>query len=80
VPLSLKLTHTLEDASVTTPQERARVYGQSDHVRLYAADYYDRLAEAGFKIELWNAFERDPERAVQWNLNPLERICIAWKK
>ena len=29
-----------------------RVYGQEDHVRLYGADYRDRLEEAGFEVSI----------------------------
>ncbi|HYI09016.1 MAG TPA: methyltransferase domain-containing protein [Thermoanaerobaculia bacterium] len=41
---------TLEDPSVVDPQERLRLYGQEDHVRLYGRDYVDRLREAGFTV------------------------------
>jgi SAM-dependent methyltransferase len=40
-------TPTLEDSSLQTPAERERVYGQSDHVRNYGADFADRLQGAG---------------------------------
>ena len=39
---------TLEDPTVTSPEERERLYGQHDHVRAYGLDYKDRLVEAGF--------------------------------
>ena len=42
---------TFEDASVTTPAERERVFGQRDHVRIYGRDYTARLREAGFEVE-----------------------------
>lgn len=41
---------TLEDPSIVDPSERLRVFGQSDHVREYGADYVDRLREVGFKV------------------------------
>ena len=41
---------TFEDPSITTPEERERVYGQHDHVRAYGKDYKDRLEEAGFEV------------------------------
>ena len=41
---------TFEDPSVTSPEERKRVFGQSDHVRIYGPDYIDRLREAGFYV------------------------------
>ena len=36
--------------AVVTPEDRHRVFGQSDHVRLYGRDYLDRLAAAGFAV------------------------------
>jgi hypothetical protein len=42
---------TFEDPSITDPKERERVFGQSDHVRIYGPDYIDRLKEAGFTVE-----------------------------
>lgn len=43
---------TEEDLSITDPQERARRYGQADHVRQYGEDYVDRLRAAGFTVEV----------------------------
>ena len=42
---------TFEDPSVVEPEERLKVFGQSDHVRIYGRDYVDRLVEAGFVVE-----------------------------
>jgi SAM-dependent methyltransferase len=39
---------TFEDWKVTTPDERERVFGQFDHVRIYGLDFVDRLRESGF--------------------------------
>lgn len=41
---------TFEDPSITDPAERARLFGQEDHVRNYGRDYVDRLREAGFEV------------------------------
>jgi SAM-dependent methyltransferase len=43
---------TLEDPTVTSPDERARRFGQHDHVRMYGHDgvFEARLAEAGFAV------------------------------
>lgn len=43
---------TFEDPSITDPAERARVFGQDDHVRIYGRDYVGRLREAGFKVDV----------------------------
>jgi glycosyltransferase involved in cell wall biosynthesis/SAM-dependent methyltransferase len=41
---------TEEDLSITAPEERARRYGQSDHVRYYGTDIVDRLQSVGFAV------------------------------
>lgn len=50
VPISLSLATTYEDFSITDPMQREQVFGQSDHVRIYAMDYLDRLEQAGFQV------------------------------
>ena len=52
VPLSFKLSKSIEDPNVVTEQERERVFGQKDHVRLYGKDYVTRLCDAKFKVTL----------------------------
>jgi SAM-dependent methyltransferase len=42
---------TFEDPTVTSPEERLKVFGQKDHVRRYGPDYVNRLREAGFNVE-----------------------------
>jgi len=54
VPISLLLNETYEDPTVTTPEEREKVFGQSDHVRIYGRDYKDRLEKVGFSVEVYN--------------------------
>lgn len=77
VPLALKRATTDEDPSVTDPAVRIQRFGQSDHIRLYGRDYYARLTAEGFDVEVWNAFEADPERANFLRLNPKERLTVA---
>ncbi len=38
---------TFEDASITNPRERERIFGQDDHVRLFGKDYPKRIAQSG---------------------------------
>jgi SAM-dependent methyltransferase len=49
-PVDYRRATTLEDPTAVTPEQRHRVFGQSDHLRLYGRDYPDRLAEAGFTV------------------------------
>ena len=50
VPLNPSYETTKEDPTITDPEERHRLFGQYDHVRMYGNDYPDRLKEAGFKV------------------------------
>lgn len=60
---------TLEDATITTPDDRLRVYGQEDHVRLYGADYRRRLAAGGFDVETRRYLrELEPASVVRYGL------------
>jgi SAM-dependent methyltransferase len=43
---------TIEDPTVTDPEERLRRFRQRDHVRLYGRDFYERLAEEGFDVDV----------------------------
>ena len=48
VPFSPILEKTFEDSSVIELADRERVFGQSDHVRIYAMDYIERLRKRPF--------------------------------
>jgi SAM-dependent methyltransferase len=52
-PIIIDLENTLEvDPPVTCEAERWRLYGQDDHVRLYAHDdYVDKIKNGGFAVE-----------------------------
>lgn len=51
VPFSKILDKTFEDPTITTEEDRERIFGQTDHVRIYGQDYADRLKMAGFEVE-----------------------------
>ncbi|OAB76146.1 class I SAM-dependent methyltransferase [Cochleicola gelatinilyticus] len=51
VPYEEDRTETYEDDTITDPKERARIFGQYDHVRIYGLDYYERLRSVGFKVK-----------------------------
>jgi ubiquinone/menaquinone biosynthesis C-methylase UbiE len=46
---------TIEDPSVTQPEDRERLFGQYDHVRIYGPDFSNRLYEAKFKVTSFRA-------------------------
>lgn len=51
IPQDLERENTFEDNSITSQKERARIFGQYDHVRVYGRDYFDKLRSIGFKVE-----------------------------
>tara|TARA_R110000868_G_scaffold44318_2_gene148153 strand:+ start:1229 stop:1939 length:711 start_codon:yes stop_codon:yes gene_type:complete len=51
IPQDLNRDHTFEDNSITDRKERAKIFGQYDHVRIYGRDYFDKLRSIGFKVE-----------------------------
>jgi SAM-dependent methyltransferase len=55
-PVMTNLSATVEDGSVTTEVERWRLFGQGDHVRLYAkTDFLMRIMEAKFSVKQLDA-------------------------
>ena len=51
IPQDSSRTTTFEDDSITDPKERAKIFGQYDHVRVYGLDYFDKLRSIGFNVE-----------------------------
>lgn len=51
IPQDLDREVTFEDNSITDKKKRAEIFGQYDHVRIYGRDYFQKLSEAGFKVE-----------------------------
>ncbi len=50
IPQDLNREKTFEDNSITDRKERAKIFGQYDHVRVYGRDYFDKLRSVGFKV------------------------------
>jgi SAM-dependent methyltransferase len=51
-PIDIQRAKTLEDPTITSPEDRERVFGQSNHLRLYGRDYKERLEKAGFRVNV----------------------------
>lgn len=50
VPQELKRVVTFEDNTITDRNERAKIFGQYDHVRIYGRDYFEKLRSVGFLV------------------------------
>ncbi|HDZ14667.1 MAG TPA: class I SAM-dependent methyltransferase [Pricia sp.] len=51
IPQDLQRAKTFEDNSITDKKERARIFGQYDHVRIYGRDYFEKLRSIGYVVE-----------------------------
>ena len=69
VPQDLSRAKTFEDPTITDRKERAKIFGQYDHVRVYGRDYFDKLRANGFKVD-----EIDYTKKIA--LEKLERFCL----
>ncbi|WP_115124059.1 class I SAM-dependent methyltransferase [Marinirhabdus gelatinilytica] len=65
VPYDRNRTTTFEDNSITDPRERAAIFGQYDHVRVYGMDYFDKLQSVGFKVDSVDYTAKLSEKEVE---------------
>jgi len=50
---------------VSNPEEREKVFGQSDHVKIYARDYKNRLEKVEFSVKVYNLTKKFGESLAQ---------------
>lgn len=80
VPIDLRRDVTFEDPTVTDPAERARLFGQHDHVRWYGRDYPDRLRECGFDVRIDDFMGGlTPEEIARYGLGAGEKMHFCRK-
>lgn len=80
IPQDLNREVTFEDNSITDPLERAKIFGQYDHVRIYGRDYFDQLRKIGFKvIEEDYTRKINQELVIKYCLAPGEIIPVCFK-
>lgn len=70
IPQDLSIEKTFEDNSITDKKERAKIFGQYDHVRVYGRDYFDKLRSIGFKVDAVDYTEKLSKEEV-------EKYCLA---
>jgi len=73
-----KTGETFEDKNAKTPEERLKVYGQDNHVRIYSAiDLKRKLDKQGFSTQILT-FQEEENNKYGFKLN--ETILIAKKE
>lgn len=70
IPQDLTRKDTFSDDSITDPKERAKIFGQYDHVRIYGLDYFGKLRSIGFKV-----IEEDYTQKI--SAEEVEKYCLA---
>ncbi|MDX1326195.1 MAG: methyltransferase domain-containing protein [Arenibacter sp.] len=81
IPQDLNRAQTFEDNSITDKRERAKIFGQYDHVRIYGRDYFDKLRAIGFKVTEvdYTNSKLSPEEVDRYRLSPGEIIPVVTK-
>jgi predicted SAM-dependent methyltransferase len=70
IPQDLSRATTFSDDTIVDQKERAKIFGQYDHVRVYGRDYFDKLRSIGFKV-----VEEDYTSKIAPEL--VEKYCLA---
>jgi predicted SAM-dependent methyltransferase len=70
IPQDLSRVSTFTDDTIVDQKERAKIFGQYDHVRVYGRDYFDKLRSIGFKV-----IEEDYTHKIAPEL--VEKYCLA---
>lgn len=70
IPQDLNRDITFEDDSITDKKERAKIFGQYDHVRIYGRDYFDKLRSIGFKVD-------EVDYTANLSEEEISRYCLA---
>lgn len=77
VPLDSRRDETYEDRNITSPDERERVFGQRDHVRIYGQDYATRLANTGFIVQFDSYVqELEPDVVSRYGLSTQDIFLV----
>jgi SAM-dependent methyltransferase len=80
IPQDLTREKTYEDFTITSPKERAKHFGQYDHVRIYGKDYFNKLRSAGFKVDEINySAEIDDDLVKKYCLVKNEILPVCYK-
>lgn len=80
IPQDLGREKTFEDDTITDPTERARVFGQYDHVRIYGRDFFAKLRSIGFTVEEVDyTTQLSPESISRYRLAAGEIIPVCHK-
>jgi SAM-dependent methyltransferase len=70
IPQDLDRAETFADDTITDAKERAKIFGQYDHVRIYGRDYFNKLRSIGFMVE-------EVDYTAELDPKLVEKYCLA---
>lgn len=70
IPQDLSRQTTFEDNTITDKKERAKIFGQYDHVRVYGYDYFNKLRDIGFMVN-------EVDYTAKLSAKAIEQYCLA---
>lgn len=70
IPQDLKREVTFSDDSITDAKERATIFGQYDHVRVYGRDYFNKLRSIGFEVD-------EVDYTAKLSAETIDKYCLA---
>ena len=80
IPQDLNREITFEDDTITDRKERAKIFGQYDHVRVYGSDYFNKLRSTGFKVDEVDFTKKiAPEKLERFALMKGEILPVCFK-
>lgn len=81
IPQDLSRATTFEDDTITDEKERAKIFGQYDHVRVYGRDYFNKLRSIGFTVDEVDYTQKiTPELLKRYALMKGEILPVCYKK
>ncbi len=81
IPQDMSRENTFEDASITDKEERTKIFGQYDHVRVYGRDYFNKLRSVGFKVDEVDYTQRiTPKELDRFCLMKNEILPVCYKE
>ncbi|MDP5107151.1 MAG: class I SAM-dependent methyltransferase [Polaribacter sp.] len=81
IPQDITRETTFEDDSITDKKERAKIFGQYDHVRIYGKDYFNKLRSIGFKVDEIDYTKKiAPEKLERFCLMKNEILPVCYKE
>ena len=81
IPQDLSREKTFEDNTITNRTERAEIFGQYDHVRVYGRDYFNKLRSVGFEVDEIDYIKKiTREKLKRYCLMKNEILPVCYKK